>query len=120
MLDDSFRLKTSDYDPSLPNSPNGSISSPLFSGEFDSSEHSDHEDDNMDISSPTSPGRRGHGHAVTKTYTRKSKKQIVALEKYYLQNPSPDTAMIHMIAVECNLPDQKVIYLIDTTTTNFI
>jgi hypothetical protein len=58
---------------------------------------------------PPSPGRRmSHHSSLAKTYTRKSKKQIAVLEKYYTENPSPDTNMIHAIANECNLPEQKV------------
>jgi hypothetical protein len=61
-------------------------------------------------SSPSSPSvtKRGHSHSVTKTYTRKSKKQIAFLEKYYEENHSPDANRIHMIALESGLPEQKV------------
>lgn len=93
---------------SSPLRPGSSPSSPIFNGSYgdlspinSSSEH--------DLSPPllSSPSSR-RSHNVTKTYTRKNKKQITILERYYAENSCPDASMIHAIATEANLPEQKV------------
>jgi len=81
--------------------------------------HSESDDSSPSTDPPSSPAspnsfspsphmRRNQPHAVTKTYTRKNKKQISVLEKYYEDHQSPDANMIHHIAFESNLPEQKV------------
>jgi hypothetical protein len=61
----------------------------------------------IDHSSSPHP-KRIQAHPVTKTYTRKNKKQISILERYYEENQTPDANMIHLIAKDSGLPDQKV------------
>jgi len=94
---------------SLMDIPSSPMSDNTHSGSEDSSPSTDPP---SSPSSPTSPGaahtRRNQPHSVTKTYTRKNKKQIAVLEKFYEESQSPDADMIHHIANESNLPEQKV------------
>jgi len=88
-------------------------SSPMDNTHSGSEDSSPSTDPPSSPSSPTSPGvahipGRTQPHSVTKTYTRKNKKQIAVLEKYYEESQSPDANMIHHIAHESNLPEQKV------------